>query len=677
MNDGAARMSRSLAEKVGRILGLSYHPTAYQGRFGGAKGLWIVDHTDKSHEDWIEVYPSQQKWNRNDEEDDEFHRTFEVLSYSTKLKTHSVNEQLLLLLMNGANDKKDMERFMTAAMEQCLELKLGEMDHALDNPQALRRWTRTSNPNTKERLNPNGISYKVSMPAVIEERLNIMLDAHFNSKNLLLMKEWITKLFTRKGEEIKTRLSIPIARSAYPLMVPDFWGVLDPGEVYIDFSTFTDIDGVTDLADSIRDGDHVLVARKPAHLPSDIQKVKAVRRNELLGMKDVIVFSTKGNPSLASMLSGGDYDGDRAWLCWDSAVVSNFDSVPVPELPDLFKMGLLKRDTTTYGGLAAIPKDREKEFLWKALTFNMKPNLLPFATTYKESMVYTTKSCSSPEMLCISTLLSNLVDRPKQGITFDYTNWTAFVESCITTRTHRIRPKVDKLGHNPHNDIIDRLRLTAIRKVDIALTKLHKKFPDSSELPNPTWDEDLVKQYNSACDRATTNSEWKNLIDDLTSDLKLIRTMWIEAFRRDSPAKGSPLEDENKPDFVTIANEVFEIYQKIKPHVDTPLTQALLPAGPFENAEMSKWALLKASTLFASHPRWKVSNLVWWVAFPQLCYIKSQSQQGERLHLLTSTTWGGLKPDKTISRQLQGVDSTEGLEVNDEILEDDELDDDD
>ena len=52
-----------------------------------------------------------------------------------------------------------------------------------------------------------------------------MLDAHFNSKNLLLMKEWITKLFTRKGEEIKTRLSIPIARSAYPLMVPDFWGV--------------------------------------------------------------------------------------------------------------------------------------------------------------------------------------------------------------------------------------------------------------------------------------------------------------------------------------------------------------------------------------------------------------------------------------------------------------------
>jgi len=40
--------------------------------------------------------------------------------------------------------------------------------------------------------------------------------------------------------------------------------------------------------------------------------VKAVFKIELIGLKDIIVFSTKGNPSLAVKLSGGDHIGDIA-----------------------------------------------------------------------------------------------------------------------------------------------------------------------------------------------------------------------------------------------------------------------------------------------------------------------------------------------------------------------------
>lgn len=43
----------------------------------------------------------------------------------------------------------------------------------------------------------------------------------------------------------------------------------------------------------------------------------------MAGYQDVIVFSTKGESSLASMLGGGDYDG------------------PVPFLPLFWKFGLI------------------------------------------------------------------------------------------------------------------------------------------------------------------------------------------------------------------------------------------------------------------------------------------------------------------------------------------------
>ncbi|KAK0105018.1 hypothetical protein ONS95_004613 [Cadophora gregata] len=672
MNDGAARLSRSLGEKISRILGLSYHPAAFQGRFGGAKGLWVVDHVDETKEDWIEVYPSQQKWNR-DTRNDDVHRTFEVLAYSSRLKTHALNEQLVTLLMEGAKDKNKMKKSMSAAMETSLDLKLAEIDLALDNPQLLREWIRRSNPNTKERLNAGGISYEVAMPTVIEERLIIMLEAGFHQKESLLMTKWLTQLLVRKCEGLKEeKLSIPIARSAYPLMVPDFWGILNPGEAYVGFSSFTDIDGVTDLTDSIRNGDYVLVARNPAHLPSDIQKVKVVKRDIFLPLKDVIIFSTKGNPSLASMLSGGDYDGDRAWLCWDPVIVDNVNSVSVPEFPDFFEQGILKRDTTTYNGLALSAEDRVREFLSKAIIFNMRPNLLPFCTSYKESMAFTLKSVSSKEMISISTLLSNLVDRPKQGIIFDYEDWTRYVDFCVTTTAHRTRAKIKDLVHNPNNDIIDHLRLTVGEKVDVALTKFHKKFPD---LLNPGWDEDLVRRYCTARDRAASNPEWKSLMNGLVSELKTINMMWAGAFRQDSPTKGSALEDESKPDFVTIATEVFAVYVKIRPRADTPFTQALLADEPYENPAISKWELLKASTLFASYPRYRVSNCVWWMAFPQLCYIKAQSQQGQRLYLLTTRMWTGLKPDKTISRQMQSVEFTE-QEADDDYLVDSEEEDD-
>jgi RNA dependent RNA polymerase len=154
------------------------------------------------------------------------------------------------------------------------------------------------------------VPYGCGLPVGNEECLNMLLDAGFEPKRLHFMKDLALKAFENKCIDLQKKLNITVGKSTYAYMVPDFSGVLEPNEVFIDFSTFAD--SVSGFAGTLLNGVDILVARSPAHYGSDIQKVKAVFKIELIGLKDVIVFSTKGNPSLAAKLSGGDYDGDIA-----------------------------------------------------------------------------------------------------------------------------------------------------------------------------------------------------------------------------------------------------------------------------------------------------------------------------------------------------------------------------
>ncbi|KAL5476512.1 hypothetical protein ACEPAI_3369 [Sanghuangporus weigelae] len=68
----------------------------------------------------------------------------------------------------------------------------------------------------------------------------------------------------------------------------------------------------------------VLVSRNPTMVPSDVRKVTAVSHDRLIKYKDVIIFSTKGDRSLAIYLGGGDYDGDTATVIAEPSIVSPF-----------------------------------------------------------------------------------------------------------------------------------------------------------------------------------------------------------------------------------------------------------------------------------------------------------------------------------------------------------------
>jgi hypothetical protein len=97
-------------------------------------------------------------------------------------------------------------------------------------------------------------------------------------------------------------------------MLPDHTGLLQSDEAYVavgDESTHYEIGRLG----------NIIAMRLPSYFPSDIRKLKVVSKEELLqrcpskgkffcGILAGIVLSTKGNRSVAEMMSGGDFDGD-------------------------------------------------------------------------------------------------------------------------------------------------------------------------------------------------------------------------------------------------------------------------------------------------------------------------------------------------------------------------------
>jgi hypothetical protein len=111
----------------------------------------------------------------------------------------------------------------------------------------------------------------------------------------------------------------------------------------------------------------------------------------------------------------------------------------------------------------------------------------------------------------------------------------------------------------------------------------------------------------------------------LTEDIEEIKCEWSKKF-----GSHSKTLDETKPAFGPIVEDLYERFQAIrpakhKPAEDTPLTRLLLSSWN-GRPELSNWALLRASVLFASYSKWHVSSFVWWMSGIQLCHLKAMKQ---------------------------------------------------
>ena len=86
------------------------------------------------------------------------------------------------------------------------------------------------------------------------------------------LRDLLYKTIAHYCERLENKMNISIGRSTYALMIADPLAVLEENEIHIGFSSvFKDLQ--SGFQDTMLHNLDVLVARSPATLPSDVQKV--------------------------------------------------------------------------------------------------------------------------------------------------------------------------------------------------------------------------------------------------------------------------------------------------------------------------------------------------------------------------------------------------------------------
>ncbi|KAI7786800.1 hypothetical protein LA080_002270 [Diaporthe eres] len=661
MNDGAGRISPSLMRKVRDVLGLQSIPSAIQGRLGSAKVMWLIDTTDLGHEDWIETFPSQRKWNCDLSK--KAHRTLEIRSYSMNLVPASLNKQFLPILEDrtvdiGALRQVFVENLTTRSKEEVKSLK-----EALQQPELFRKWVRGLNPRESFRVSPQGMHFLAGLPESIEDIMSFLVDGGFEPMQLKFLQDLVFQTQKRRGDSMKDELHIKIPKSTYAYMLVDFKGILQPNEVHLCFSSKFD-DGTSELSDL--DGMDVLVGRCPAHLPSDIQKVRATFKPELRHIRDVIVFSSKGDIPLAAKLSGGDYDGDQAWICWLPELVADFKNADVPPKPDFSPY--IQKDTDTLAGLRKLYGEERyvDAMVAKAICFSLRPKFLGPCTSFKDKLSYHLNSLSDEPVIKLSWLLSELADQPKQGILFGRDEWIRFLDDVVGTRRHLPTPLYKdsnasrSIGPGAKH-IIDFLSYTAQCVTNAVLEDLHKFMLKSQA---STTDMDIVGYWNHFAKVYQQQQPecFSALHQNLRSDLQECREEWS---RLVTPSN-----------FRAAVVQVYKVWSDIKPRIPQHIAggsdaACLLLQDGLVHPELSQWELIKASLAFKLYSR--QSRFIWRMAGRQLQAIKALSTSsrgpGAVPVVVVPNMYAALKPDNTyIKRLMASEEEEEGMCSTDEPL---------
>lgn len=670
MNDGCARISRRAARGVADCLGLDNVPCVFQGRIGGAKGMWMIDAQDetpskKGRNYWIEITDSQLKFQGHARDDlcpEPARVTFEVNAWAKRLSSSSLNFQLLPILV----DRGVPPHVFGTLLDQDLTARVGELEVAMDSGLALRKWNQEVNPITKERARYGGIEMQGGLPLSTAERINWFTEHGFEAKTCRFLKDQLFQAIKTYCLRLESKMNIGLGQSTYAYMIADPLAILEENEIHLGFSSVFH-DPKSGFDQSMLHNMDVLVARSPAHLPSDVQKVRAVFKPELMMYRDVIVFPSKGSVSLASMLSGGDYDGDQAWVCWDPDIVQPFRNADVPPFPELESYGI-EKDNSTVADILSHP-NYTNMFLRHAFNFNLQPNMLGICTSYHESYCYHQNAINSPQAVSMAILLGNLVDSAKGGFQFDEAKWAAYLTKLDLRRTLLKPAYKDRQKAKPTDHLIDHLVFVVAKQArEKALKEFDRHFIDVD-----SRDDDLFRIRNEETEEAKTNKPLATVLKNLETDLKAIHTFWrTNARREDADDDIRPPKRPDAPPFGTVVERCRADFVNLKPTPDATATASdRISSWQCDHARgrPSHWDLLKASVAFHLFHR---KNFVWYVAGVELGEIKALAQGRGSYRCVAGGVFEAFKLDRRVvdaarrRREGEGEEGEEGADGGDE-----------
>ena len=621
MNDGCARMSRTLASAIASDLGLSHGhiPTAFQGRIGGAKGLWIVvpdlDMGASGHRGFLlEVSDSQLKIKphpKDDEGADLEKRTFEVLKYSVPGKPASLNTQLITIL----NDRKVPAAVFSDLLTKDMRQFHDEIDNAMHSPETLLLWVQSC----AGALNRKENRWCGSFPENPEEQAKFMIESGYCLQTNEILRECTRDLITRRLTSYVERLQIKVPCSTYLFCIADPYGVLKPGEIHVSLSEVWK-DPESGFQESFLDGQDVLVARLPALLASDIQRVQAVWRKELRHFKDVVVFPTQGDIPLAELLSGGDYDGDTVWTCWDMDIVRPFQNASRPPQPTKEQCGLFSRNQSVKDVFSG--KDAHTQlasgvsrFFTDCFMFNLNSSFLGQCTSEHEKLFYSTNDLSSPGAVKLATLSGYLVDAAKQGYCIDSACWKR-IRSEISPRVlgkpaYKEQSFVTVPRATKARNIMDVLKFDkAVPEQKSVLTHFHQKWgvhqvPRDIVLCGP-WNNMKLERSKKGSDPLS------RCLSRLENDISQVSKEW-----RARMPKGENSWEQGQ--FKTLIASLHAKFRDIRPSEDNHQYSEAWKMEIEKSKSFGDWSLLRASCLYA---KLRLSKFVWYLAGEELCSLK-------------------------------------------------------
>jgi hypothetical protein len=655
MNDGCSLMSVGAAQQIWKryrgamgIREAQALPSAFQGRIGGAKGMWTVSGESfskdpKDLEVWIQISETQLKFqpHKHDllgESFDPLRLTFEVTNYSKAPCAHELHMAYIPILIDRGVPCDTIATMMTTQ----LNADRDELLDALADPPRLYDWLHRNGAT----ISSSDISWHTGLPVALEQKIKLMLEAGFTPAKSPYLAGAIEKFVQTKQVLKETKLRTALGKSTYLFGIADPHGVLKPGEVHVQFSSrFTD--KVTEESFMRLNNMNILVSRQPACRHSDIQKVKTTVHAALSHLFDVIVFPSRGQYPLAGKLQGGDYDGDLFWLCWDSNLVEPFLNAPAPVQglnPLSYGIKVDKRRLSEV--MSPDDMDSVNGLLREAFTFRSNPSMLGLVTTLLERMAYRVNKVYSPELDQICDLHDLLVDATKQGYSFTQTDLnvfqrerlglykplekqahTAAMNDCLSTIKVDAVEKLRQTDyHHKSNRVLDYLYFEVLRTHNIETSRRVKRVFSSVENPDDT----LLFPYRNLQGKQppVIDKELGNLIDRLAK----LSSRWNTGFH-----KGLSMEESNAH-----AEECYRTFQTMQPsQADDPEIKAWLE--PYCGPDTCSWKFIKASVLYAKHHAYGV-DFVFKMAGQELTELKAKSFA--RTRLVIASIHANMKPKR-------------------------------
>ncbi|KAK7043741.1 hypothetical protein VNI00_008353 [Paramarasmius palmivorus] len=381
LTDGCSLINRAAMCQIAQNLGYSGIPAALQGRFLGAKGVWMLhpDNDDIQPKIWIR--PSQKKIDYDLNKLHRAHCILDLLCVAQPAKPLNLSVQLVVNLWSNGVSSQVLKDLMQSGLEDIikpltdwnrdiykhgalwdavartahvvssrLSLLGGNKSRALglagqefDDDYWLEHETSGDTPValgstiSDQSRDPNSGQPVATAEAVIE-----MLESGWHPSDEAYLASKIKKIASKALQEVVKKCHIPLPEgSAFSklLVIADPLGILGPEEVYFRSSQGF-VNPETGTPYSVLIG-KLLIGRYPLRLPSDIQMVTAVDKPELAMWQDVLIVpikprmdNHKGLMSFMSFLGGGDIDGDTVFVLMLKKVIETFRPKSLTKPPE-------------------------------------------------------------------------------------------------------------------------------------------------------------------------------------------------------------------------------------------------------------------------------------------------------------------------------------------------------